>query len=572
MVNLGILKSGRIIFLLIVLALALVAIYPALWNEGVAIKGVVKDGPAYEAGIAQPKATSAPMTREVIKSINNIPIRNMEDYAAALKTLAVNTTAQLKTNKKTYRIVPQYKFDYVTLENESTYENRTTQLYNKTLNMSVNITEQVKVPKRVKVYDTSVVDLGLSVYNAPKSNIKMGLDLQGGTRALLEPAYELSQEQFDNLISVLEERINVYGIGDVSILPTKDLEGKQYIKIEIAGVTEEDVKNFIVSQGKFEAKIGNATVFAGGTDITYVCKSSECSGISYQEPCGKTADGKQWVCRFRFSITIKPEAAQRQAEATKNLDVISMGGQQYLSQKIDFYLDDVLVDSLNIGADLKGRAATDIEISGSGAGLTQAEAINDALNNMKRLQTILITGSLPVKLNIVQIDTISPTLGKEFTRSTLILAIVASIAVILVVFIKYREIRIVIPIALTLFAEIIIILGVAALIGWNIDLPSIAGIIVAVGTGVDDQIVITDETLRKEVAILSWKERFKRAFFIIMTAYATTVASLVPLLFAGAGMLKGFAITSIIGVSVGVFITRPAYAALIERILKEKRQ
>jgi preprotein translocase subunit SecD len=117
------------------------------------------------------------------------------------------------------------------------------------------------------------------------------------------------------------------------------------------------------------------------------------------------------------------------ADATKNLEVISTNGQQYLSEKIDFYVDDVLTDSLNIGADLKGRASTDIEISGSGAGITQQEAINDALNNMKRMQTILIAGSLPVKLNIVQIDTISPTLGKEFIRSTLLLAIFASIAV-----------------------------------------------------------------------------------------------------------------------------------------------
>ena len=572
MPDLSVFKSGRVIFLIIVLALALIAMYPNPWNNGVAIKGVIKDGPAYLAGIPSPKATSAPMTREVIKSINSVPIKNMEDYSNALKTLIVNATAQLKTNKKIYRIIPQYKFEYVTLENETTFENRTTEVYNKTLNITVNVTELVSVPKRVKVYDNNTVDLGLSVYTAPKSNIRMGLDLQGGTRVLLEPAAELTDEQFDNLISSLEERINVYGIGDVAIRPAQDLAGKRYIRIEIAGVTEEEVRSFLVSQGKFEAKIANKTVFSGGSDITYVCKSSECSGISYREPCGKSSDN-QWVCRFSFAITIRPAAAQRQADATKDLEVIAgTGGQEYLSEKIDFYLDDVLVDSLNIGSDLKGRPSTDIEISGSGVGLTQQEAVNDALKNMKKLQTILIAGSLPVKLSIVQIDTISPTLGSEFTKSTILLAIFASIAVILVIFIKYREIRIVVPIAITLISEIVIILGVAALIGWNIDLAAIAGIIVAVGTGVDDQIVITDETLRKEVQVLSWKERFKRAFFIIMAAYLTTVASMLPLWFAGAGMLKGFAITSILGVSIGVFITRPAYAAIVEKILKERRQ
>jgi preprotein translocase subunit SecD len=571
MIDLKVLKSGRVIFLMIILALALIALYPNPWNNGVAIRGVVKDGPANLAGIQSPKPASAPMTKEIITSINNVPISSIEEYAAVLKTLKVNTTTQLKTNKGIYRISPQYKFEYVTVENETTYENRTTQVYNQTLNMTVNVTALVKVAKRVKVVDNTSLDLGMSVFNAPKTNIRTGLDLQGGTRVLLEPAEQVTDEQFDNLLASLEERINVYGIGDVVIRPANDLVGKKYIRIEIAGVTEEEVREFITSQGKFESKIGNTTVFIGGNDITYVCKTSQCSGLSYREPCGRTSDN-QWACRFMFSITVRPEAAQRQADTTRNLEVISTDGQEYLSQKIDFYLDDVLVDSLNIGADLKGRAATDIEISGSGAGITQQEAVNDALKNMKRLQTILITGSLPVKLNIVQIDTISPTLGKEFSRSTILLAILASIAVIIVIFIKYREIRIVFPIAVTLVSEIVIIIGVAALIGWNIDLAAIAGIIVAVGTGVDDQIVITDETLRGESQVLSWKERFKKAMFIIMAAYLTTIVSMVPLLAAGAGLLKGFAITSILGVSIGVFITRPANAAMIERILKEKKQ
>ena len=570
MIDLKVLKSGRVIFLMIVLLLSAIAIYPNPWNNGVAIRGVIKDGPAYAAGIQNPKPASAPMTKEVIKSINNLPVKDITDYSSVVKTLKVNTTVQLKTNKGIYRIVPQYKFSYVTLENETSYENRTAEVFNQTLNQTVNVTELVAVPKRIKVYDNSTVDLGMSVFNAPKTNIRTGLDLQGGTRVLLEPAETLTAEQFDNLLSSLEERINVYGIGDVAIRPANDLEGKKYIRIEIAGVTEDEVRDFITSQGKFESKIGNVTVFVGGKDITYVCKTSQCSGISYREPCGMSSD-KQWICRFMFSITVRPEAAQRQADVTKNLEVISNQGQEYLSQKIDFYLDDVPVDSLNIGADLKGRAATDIEISGSGTGITQADAVNDALKNMKRLQTILIAGSLPVKLNIVQIDTVSPTLGKEFSRSTILLAILASLAVIVVIFIKYREIRIVGPIAITLFSEIVIILGVAALIGWNIDLAAIAGIIVAVGTGVDDQIIITDETLRGDVQVLSWKERFKKAFFIIMAAYLVTVASMLPLLAAGAGLLKGFAITSILGVSIGVLITRPAYAAIVESILKDKK-
>lgn len=570
MAELKLLKSGRVIMLIIFLVLSLFAIYPNPWAKGVAIRGVIKDGSAYLAGVESPKATAAPTTREIIRSVNNIPVNNVEDYAAALKTLMPNVTAQVRTNKNTYRIIPQYRFEIVTLENETSYENITRQVFNSTLNSEVNVTEQVSVPKRVRHYFTNEsLDLGLSVYNAPKSNLRLGLDLQGGTRVLLQPAEKANKDQMDNIIQSMSQRLNVYGISDVVITPVNDLEGKQFISVEIAGLSEQEVTELITSQGKFEAKIGNTTVFQGGSDITYVCRSADCSGIDPTQGCGQVQQN-QWACRFRFAITTTPAAAKRQAYSTKNLQVVSLNGGSYLNQTIDFYLDDQPVDSLQIGSDLKGREVTDIEISGSGSGISRDAAVTDALQGMKNLQTILITGSLPVKLNVVNMDTISPTLGNEFVRSTFVMAIIAAIAVIAVIFAKYREFRITVPIAITLLSEILIILGVAALIGWNIDLAAIAGIIVAVGTGVDDQIVITDETLRGEAHIMNWKEKFKRAFSIIMVAYALTVVAMIPLLFAGAGLLKGFAITSILGVSVGVFITRPAYAAIVERILREK--
>ena len=114
------------------------------------------------------------------------------------------------------------------------------------------------------------------------------------------------------------------------------------------------------------------------------------------------------------------------------------------------------------------------------------------------------------------------------------------------------------------FSEVIIILGIASLIQWNLDLASIAGILATIGTGFDDQIVILDEA--KQKTILSLKQRLKRAFAIIMGAYFTALVSLLPLIWAGAGLFKGFAITTIIGISIGVFITRPAFSEVIRRI------
>ena len=56
-----------------------------------------------------------------------------------------------------------------------------------------------------------------------------------------------------------------------------------------------------------------------------------------------------------------------------------------------------------------------------------------------------------------------------------------------------------------------------------------------------------------------------RAFAIILAAYFTSALSLLPLWWAGAGLLKGFVFTTLIGITSGVLITRPAFADFLKR-------
>ncbi len=565
--------NWRVILLVIFIVLSLIAIHPTS-SQGVAIRSVITNSSASIANVPQPKPNVQPITREKIVSINNVPIKNVEDYYKYVSTLSPNRTIQLKTTKGLYKLTTKEKFG--TIQLNETEEKTIIELIqrNETINgtnqiVNETITKTIIAPKTRQV-SLGTEDLGLRVYEAPTTNIRKGLDLQGGTRVLLQPENKLSAYDISNLIDIMKERLNVYGLSDIIVRDAGDLSGNQYIVVEIAGATEEEIKDLLARQGKFEAKIGNRTVFRGGNDIVYVARSANEAGIDPSAGCAPS--GPQWFCRFRFSITLSQEAAQRQADATKDLTVIYdsvTGRSDYLSEKLELFLDDKKVDELNIGADLKGQAVTQIAISGSGTGANQQEAIFNALQNMKRLQTILITGSLPVKLNIVKTDSISPVLGEGFVRNAIFMSLLAITSVAIVVGIRYRKLIIAIPILITMLSEVIILLGVAAFIGWNIDLAAIAGILVAIGTGVDDQIVITDETLKGETAtVYNWKEKVKRAFLIIMLAYLTVVVAMIPLIFAGAGLLKGFAITTIIGVTIGVFVTRPAYSAFIEIMLK----
>lgn len=566
------LTNWRVILLIIFLIISVVAIQPT-FSKGVAIRSVLTNSSASLADIPQPKPNIQPVARERILSINNQPINSVEDYYKYVSALGPNRTIQLKTSKKIYKLTTREKFE--TLQLNETEEKTITETIqqNVTINGTVQIinetvTRTITVPKTIEV-SKGAEEIGLRVYDAPKTNVRKGLDLQGGTRVLLQPETKLNPFDLSVLIDNMKERLNVYGLSDIVIRDANDLVGNQYIVVEIAGATEEEIKDLLAKQGKFEAKIQNNTVFKGGTDIVYVARSANEAGIDPNSGCSPS--GSQWFCRFRFSITLSQDAAQRQADVTGKLEVIleATGQNNYLSEKLELYLDDKKVDELNIGADLKGQAVTQISISGSGSGPNQESAIFDALQNMKRLQTILITGSLPVKLSIVKTDSISPVLGEEFVKNAIFMSLLAIIAVAIVIGIRYQKLIIAIPILITMLSEVIILLGVAAFIGWNIDLAAIAGILVAIGTGVDDQIVITDETLKGETAtVYSWKEKVKRAFLIIMLAYLTVVVAMIPLIFAGAGLLKGFAITTIIGVTIGVFVTRPAYSSFVEVVLK----
>lgn len=522
--------NWKVVFVLVVLLLALIAMYPNPFNKGVVIKSVEKNSSAMIAGVENPKPVASVMSKEVITSMNNVPVSNVQDYYDFTSKLKPNQTVRVQTSKDVYVLHTK---------------------------------------------DVSPQNLGLRIDNAPVTNLRKGLDLQGGTRVLLKPAEEVSDDTMGLLLDSLKERLNVYGLSDIIVTEVRDRpgflgEGNRFILVEIAGATEDEVVELIGKQGKFEAKIANASVFKGGNDVTYVCRTAECSGIDPNRGCG-TVSGS-WVCGFMFSISLSPEAAERQAVATKNLEVITEPGRRdgYLSEPLKLFLDDQEVDSLNIAEDLQGRAVTDISITGSGAGVSEQDALYDSLENMKRLQTVLITGSLPVKLEITRIDTISPVLGTKFVNNALVMAVAAIAAVVIVLFVVYRRLRIAIPIMLTALSEIFIVLGIAALIGWNLDLAAIAGLIISVGTGVNDQIVIVDEALQRRHSAdraQNWKERVKRAFFVIFSAYATVTAAMVPLLFAGAGLLKGFALTTILGFTAGVFITRPAFAAIVEILI-----
>lgn len=571
--------TWRVWLLIILLVIAAVTIFNwQILSGKINAKSIVPNSSAAQAGMS---------VGEIIKEVNGKSIKNLADYSESIALLDLEEKEFIiKTENKTF-IYKGTTLDF-TLENKTiltvygnalaagmkesmivesinglSLENYTFSEIKERLESKAKL--NIKTDKNEYTFFTTK-DPGIIVAEIWPTRIKAGLDLQGGARAIIKPERALTQQEMTSLIETVRYRLNVYGLTDVNVKDVTDLEGNRYLMIELAGATPSELQELIAKQGKFEAKIGNETVFVGGNnDITFVCRNdASCARI---ETCDKVTEGGE-ICRFQFEVHLSETAAQKHADITSKLsENVSTEGKKYLNETLDLYLDDKLVDSLWISADLKGKVTTAVSVSGSGTGADRLTAYKDAEMNMKKLQTILITGSLPFKMEIIKMDSISPALGKEFTNGVLLAAVAAFIGVCLIIYIRYRKIKLFIPVIITIISEVVLTLFIAVLIRWNIDLASIAGIIAAIGTGVNDQVIMIDESrVSKQYSL---KERIKRAFFIIMAAYATIVVALLPLWWAGAGLLRGFAVTTLLGITVGVFVTRPAFADILKLITKD---
>src|SRR3989344_8237806 len=258
----------RVIILLFFILVSIIAINPKFDAEGVAIKGVERNSTAALAGMTYNPDTT-PTNLERIIAINSQDVKSIEDYNNILSKINNSEVIRVKTDKSEYALI---KTDH----------------------------------------------LGISISEVQKNNIRKGLDLQGGTRVVLEPETEITDQETTDLIKVIESRLNVYGLSDIKLRQSKDLFGDNFIIAEVAGASKQEVEELISSQGKFEAKIGNETVFIGGEkDITFVCRDDgTCSGIRACSP-----GGNQYYCRFEFVVNLSPKAAKKHADVTGRLAV-----------------------------------------------------------------------------------------------------------------------------------------------------------------------------------------------------------------------------------------------------------
>ena len=193
---------------------------------------------------------------------------------------------------------------------------------------------------------------------------------------------------------------------------------------------------------------------------------------------------------------------------------------------------------------------------------------NFTIDEAKDLATVLSSGNLEARINIVQSEVVGPTLGKESIRSGLLSFLLAFILVLVYVVLYYSRAGLVADIALCV--NIFFIMGVLASIGAVLTLPGIAGIILTLGMAVDANVIIY-ERIREEIRAgkgirLAIEEGYSNAYSAIIDSNITTLITAIVLYIFGSGPIQGFATTLIIGILSSLFT-----AIFISRLIFDKK-
>jgi preprotein translocase subunit SecD len=352
-------------------------------------------------------------------------------------------------------------------------------------------------------------------------------------------------ETRDMTKNILSDKLNSLGLKDIPVRTV----GEDYILIDFAGIDLATAKDIAEKPGKFEIRLQTV-----GNDTVHVLYGDDIESVGVPG----FHDG-QWHTPFRLTET--------GALALQRIAIETGASDNPEAHWLNMYLDDNEVYS----APLSSSAAARIKEFPIYAWESSTGGDEESKVQAEQLQIHLRAGALPVNVELIGSGHVDAALGKQFKTQSVIAGLLSLLAVAFVVFRRYHQKEILIPMIATSISEVFMILGFAGAVGWQLDLPSIAGIIAVIGTGIDHLVIITDEVLYegKLPSTKVYLERITKAFGIIFAAATTTTIAMSPLVVMGFGALKWFAIITIVGVMIGVLIARPVYGIVIKKVLQD---
>lgn len=378
-----------------------------------------------------------------------------------------------------------------------------------------------------------------------------------------------------SIVSVLTQKVNAVGLSGGSVSTARTPTGEYFIVVEAPDQNASQVRDLVDERGVVQMIASYPSADGNGTERTVAIRQPAIAGISPIEeqqgqpvvPVTLTQPGAEEFSRVMLQTGFVSEAIQGDPTVPPGGTFCNYEGAPNNSYCLLTVLNGEVVYSSGLGEGLANDMRTG-EFNASG----QFVIFTPNRSVAQDLRTNLQTGALDASLDLENATTsfISGTRAEQYKSTVFLTGLAAVLAVSLAVFLRYGRPGVALPMILTALAEVAILLAFAAAIRLPLDLSHLAGFIAVIGTGVDDLIIIADEVMTEDVrSDRVFTSRFRKALWVIGVAAATTIIAMLPLTQLSLGDLQGFAIITILGVLVGVIITRPAYGDILRSFLTE---
>ena len=405
----------------------------------------------------------------------------------------------------------------------------------------------------------------------PQKKIALGLDIQGGTSFLIRLVpgdKQITKGMLEQAVEVIRKRIDTFGVSEPIISPV----GSDRILVQIPGLDTAKIQEArdqlsrvaklefrlvypdngeklrAIDEGKDvippEYRIDTHKLAAEGGSMTnefgetvagskekpkeerlLVKKKADLSGDRVSS-AGASYEKDGWVVHLRFD----PEGAKKFGDITA----------AHVHHRFAIVLDGVIQSAPVIQDAIYGG---DAQITGR---FTEEEA--------RGLASVL-ENPLQTPVSIEEERSISPTLGLDSIRASILAGLVGLVITLICVAIYYKIPGLVANLALII--NLILLVGALTMFHFVLTLPGIAGIILTIGLSVDANVLIY-ERLREEMALgkslkVALNTAYEKAFSSIFDANVTTLITAAILFWKATGPVKGFAISLTLGILASLF-------------------
>lgn len=379
-------------------------------------------------------------------------------------------------------------------------------------------------------------------------------------------------------INILRNRVNQLGVAE----PLVQRQGSDRIVVELPGIQDTArAKEILGATATLEFRLVN----------TSVDQSAAASGrVPGDSEVKDTRDGQPVVLYKRViltgdHITDSTSSTDEYNQPQVNISLDSAGGNimsNFTKDNIGKPMATLFVEYKDSGKkDANGRAILAKQEEVINVANIQSRLGNSfritGINNpneARQLSLLLRAGALIAPIQIVEERTIGPTMGAQNITQGLEACLWGLIASIVFMVVWYRKFGIIATSAL--IANLVLIVGVMSLLpGATLTMPGIAGIVLTLAVAVDANVLINErikEELKNGRSVQqAIHEGYKGAFSSIIDANITTLITAIILYAVGTGSIKGFAITTAIGVVTSMFTAIVGTRAIVNLLYGGKR-